>query len=70
MVVAKFGERIQISKQEAEIFDKERFNPRTLNKLEVRKEYQIETSNRSAALENINDGEDISKAWENIKNNI
>ena len=28
--------------------------------------YQIEITNRSAALENLSNGEDISKAWENI----
>jgi len=32
--------------------------------------YQIEVSNRFAALENLSDSEDISRAWENIKENI
>jgi hypothetical protein len=36
----------------------ERFTLRKLNKLEVRKQYQIEITNRFAALENISDGED------------
>ncbi len=38
--------------------------------MEVRKQYQIEITNRSAALGNLGDNEDISKAWENIKENI
>jgi len=46
------------------------FNLRKLSELEVRKQYQIKISNRSAALENLNDNEDINKAWENIKENI
>jgi len=47
----------------------ERFNLRKLNELEVRKEYQIEISKKFAALENLNDSEDINRAWENIKEN-
>jgi len=50
-------------------FDVERFNLRKLSDLEVRK-HQMKTSNRSAALEIINDSEDIKWAWENIKLNI
>ena len=48
----------------------ERFNLSKLNKLEVRKQYKIKISNRFAALENLNDSEDINGAWENIKENI
>ena len=48
----------------------ERFNLRKLSKLEVRKQYQIKISNRFAALKNLNNGEDINRAWENIKENI
>jgi hypothetical protein len=40
----------------------ERFNLRKLNELEVMKEYQIEISNRFAALENLSDREDINRA--------
>jgi len=46
----------------------ERFNLRKLIELEVRKQYQIKISNRSAALENLSDSEDINRTWENIKN--
>jgi len=44
----------------------ERFDLRKLNKLEVRKQYQIKISNRFAALENFSDSEFINSAWENI----
>jgi hypothetical protein len=50
--------------------DGERFNLRKLNELEVRKEYQIEITNRFAALEKLSDDEDINWTWENIKENI
>jgi len=42
---------------------------RKLNELEVRKEYQIEITNRFVALENLGD-DDITRAWENIEENI
>jgi len=54
----------------AQKIDGGRFNFRKLNELEVRKEYQIEISNRFTALENVSDSEDINMAWENIKENI
>ena len=47
----------------------ERFNLRKQNELEVRKQYQIEISNRFAALENLSDSEDINRAWGNITQN-
>jgi hypothetical protein len=49
------------------MFNGERFNLRKLNELEVRRQYQIEKTNRFAALENSSDSEDINRAWENIK---
>jgi len=69
-VVAKVGERWAVMKQAAQRFDGERFNLRKLNELEVRKQYQVETANKFAALENLSDDEDINRAWENIKENI
>ena len=56
--------------QTAQKVDVERFNLRMLNELDVRKQYQIEISNRFAAMENLSDGDDIRRAWENIKENI
>jgi len=49
-VVAKVRERLAARKQAAQKFDGERFNVRKLNELKVRKQYQINISNRSAAL--------------------
>ena len=51
-------------------FDGEIFNLRKLNELEVRKQYYKKISNKFAVLENLNDDEDINRAWENIKENI
>jgi hypothetical protein len=48
-VVAKFRERLAAIKQTTRKFDCERFNLRKLNELEVRKQYQIEITNRFAA---------------------
>jgi len=45
-------------------------NLRKLNDLEVRKLYHIEIINIFAALENLSDGEDINRPWENIKGNV
>jgi len=38
--------------------------------LEVRKLYQVKISKRFAALETLNDSEDINRAWDNIKEDI
>ena len=53
LVVAKVRERLAVRKQAAQKFDGGRFNLRKLNDLEVRKQYQIEITNRFAALENV-----------------
>ena len=70
LVVAKVRERLAVSKHVAQKFDGEGFNLRKLNELDVRKQYNIEITNRLAALENLSDGEEINMAWENIKENI
>jgi len=69
-VVAKVSERLEVRKQAAQNSDGGRFNLRKLNDLEVRKQYQIEITNRFAALENVSEGEDINRALESIKENI
>jgi predicted CopG family antitoxin len=69
-VVANVWERLVVSKQDAQTFDDVVFNLRKLNELEVRKQNQIEFTNRFAAVENLSDGEDINRSWENIKMNI
>ena len=66
-MVAKFRERLAVSKDAAQKFDAERFNLGKLNELQVRKRYQIEILNKFAALDNLNDSEDINRAWENIR---
>ena len=53
LVVAKVRERLAVRKQAAQKSDGGRFNLRKLNDLEVRKKYQIEITNRFAALENV-----------------
>jgi len=68
-VVAKVREKLAVSKQAAQKFDGEGMNLRKLNELEVRKQHQIEITNRFAALENLSDSKDIYRAWENIKEN-
>ena len=62
LVVAKVRERLAVSKQTAQKLDGERFHLRKLNDLEVKKQYQIETTNRSAALRNVSDDGDINMA--------
>jgi len=61
---------LAVSKQAAQKFYVDRFALRKLNELEVRKQYQIEITNRSAALGNLRDDKDIKRAWENIQENI
>jgi hypothetical protein len=70
LVVAEVRESLTVRKQVARKFGWERFNLRKLNDLEVWKQYQIKIRSRFAALENLNDDEDINRAWESIKENI
>jgi len=57
-----------VGKQAAQRLDRQRFNRSKLNDLEVRKKYQIDITNRFAALGNKD--EDVNRTWENIKENI
>ena len=70
LVVAKVRERLAVIKQAAQKSERGRFNLRKLNDLEVRKQYQLEITNRFAALKNVSEDEDINRAWESIKENI
>jgi len=70
LVIAKVRERSSVGKQAAERFDRHRFHLRKLHEPEVREQYQIEITNRFAALENLNNDEDVYRTWENIKENI
>ena len=69
-MIAEVIKKLAVSEEAAQKFDRERFNFRKLNELEVRKQYQIEITDRFTALENLSNGEDINRAWENIKENI
>jgi len=70
LVIAKLRERLAVGKQASQRLDRHRFNLTKLNELEVRKQYQIEITNRFAALENLNEDEDVNTIWGNIKHNI
>jgi len=69
-VIAKVRERLAVGKQAAQRFDRQRYNLRKLNEPEVREQHKIEITNMFAALENLNDDEDVNRIWENIKENI
>jgi len=61
---------LAVGKWAAQRLDRQRFNLSKLNDLEVRKQYQIDITNRFAALQNLNEDEDVNRTWENIKENI
>jgi len=70
LVIAKVRERLAVGKQAAQRFERQKFNWRKFNEPKVREQYQIEITNRFAALENLNVDEDVNMTWENIKENI
>ena len=70
LIVVKVRESLPVNKQGAQKSVGERFNLSKLNQLQVRKQHQIEITNRVAALETLSNEEDINRAWENIKENI
>jgi hypothetical protein len=47
-------------------FDLERFDLKKLDDTEVKEKYQVEISNRFAALENLDESFYIKNAWESI----
>jgi hypothetical protein len=51
-VVAEVRERLSAGKQKAQKTEVERFNLKKLSEIEVRKQFQIEISNRFETLEN------------------
>jgi translation initiation factor IF-2 len=70
LVVAQLRDRISVSKRARQNFDLERFDLKTLNDVELKEKYQVEISNRFAALEILDDSFDINNAWESIRENI
>jgi hypothetical protein len=59
---------LAVKKEVAQKFDVERFTFMKLIELKVRRQYQINISERFAALQNFSASEDINRAWEIIKN--
>jgi len=51
-VTVKIRERLAVSKEAAQTFHVEKFNFRKLNEMDVRKEYQINISNRFTLWKN------------------
>jgi hypothetical protein len=70
LVVANVRERLAVSKRMVKKKDMEKFNLKQLNEEEVKEQYQITIKNRFAALENLDDGGDINRAWDTIRENI
>jgi hypothetical protein len=48
----------------------ERTNLKEISKMQGKEEYQVKTSNRSAALENLDDNVYVNRAWEIIRESI
>jgi hypothetical protein len=70
LVVAKLRERISVSKQARQNSDLERFYLKKLDDVKVKEKYQVEISNRFAALESLDTSFDINNAWKSIRENI
>ena len=70
LVVAEVREKFAASKHSAQKFDGKSFNLSMLSELKVMKQYQSDISKSFAPLQNLNDGENINRAWENITKNI
>jgi hypothetical protein len=64
-VVAEVRDRLSVSKLEAQ-----RFNPKKVNEVEIREQYQIRISKSFAAFGNLDDSRDSSRALENIIGSI
>jgi hypothetical protein len=70
LVVAKLREKISVSKRARQNSDLERFDLKKLDDIVVKAKYQLEISNRVAALESLDESFDINNAWESIRENI
>jgi hypothetical protein len=62
LVVAKVRERLAVNKQRSHRFHMERFNFKKLNEVAGKKQYRVEVSNRSAALEDLEAQVEINSA--------
>jgi hypothetical protein len=70
VVVTKLRDRISGSKRAWQNFDLERFDLKKLDGIDVKEKYQVEVSNRFAALECLDESFDINNAWGSIRENI
>jgi hypothetical protein len=68
-VDAEVRHRLSVSKWAMQKFDMKRLNLKKLNDVEVTERYQVKISNRFAALENLDCGDDvdINRACEGIR---
>jgi hypothetical protein len=69
LVVAKFRERLAVSKQTTHGIHTERFNLKKLNEVESKEPYHVEISNKFTAFEKLDTEVDINRAWETIREN-
>jgi hypothetical protein len=69
LVVEKVRERLAVSMQAAQKIDMEIYHLKKLNKGDVKEQY-VTNRNKFAALKNLENNGDISRAWDNIIENI
>jgi hypothetical protein len=69
-VVAKFREKLAVSKKTTQRFHIEKFNLKKLYVAKSKEQYPIEIANRFAVLENSDTEMDINITWDTIKKNI
>jgi hypothetical protein len=63
LVAAKFRKRMGVNKRRTQKLDMEGFNPKELNEVEGKEQYQVIISNRFPAV-------DINRTWETIREHI
>jgi hypothetical protein len=68
--VAKLRERISVSKRTRQNLDLEGSDLKKLDDVEVKEKYQVEISNRFAALKSLDESFDINNTWESIREKI
>jgi hypothetical protein len=67
LVVAKIKERITVKKHGSHKFHMERFSLKLLNEVD---KYRVKVSNKFAAFEELDTGDEIKIIWETIRENI
>lgn len=70
LVLAELMDRLSMSKQAAQKFYTEQFNLRKVNKIKVREQYELKISNRSAALESLDEYKYFNRTSKDIRDNI